>query len=70
MPRYEYYCDNCRHEVAVTLSIGQHDNSVPACPQCSGKDLHPLRKEQAFAAPAGSATTLCAFRNSAATTEV
>lgn len=24
MPRYEY-CDNCRREVAVTLSIGQHD---------------------------------------------
>ena len=35
MPLYEYYCDNCRREVAVTLSIGQHDTGVPACPQCS-----------------------------------
>jgi putative FmdB family regulatory protein len=42
MPRYEYYCDNCRCEVAVTLSIGQHDKGVPACPQCGGKDLRPL----------------------------
>jgi putative FmdB family regulatory protein len=42
MPVYEYYCDNWRREVAVTLSIGQHDKGVPACPQCSGKDLHPF----------------------------
>jgi putative FmdB family regulatory protein len=42
MPLYEYYCSNCRREVAITLSIGQHDKGVPACPQCSGKDLHPL----------------------------
>jgi hypothetical protein len=26
----------------VTLSIGEHDKSVPACPQCNGKDIRPL----------------------------
>ena len=42
MPVYEYLCDNCRREVTVTLPIREHDKGVPACPQCNGKDLHPL----------------------------
>ena len=42
MPLYEYYCDKCRRKVAVTLSIGQHDKDVPACPRCGGKAMHPL----------------------------
>ena len=42
MPVYEYYCDNCRSAVAVTLQIGEHDKGVPACPQCNGKDIRPL----------------------------
>jgi putative FmdB family regulatory protein len=42
MPLYEYYCDNCRRAVAGTLSIGEHGKSVPACPHCNGKELHPL----------------------------
>jgi putative FmdB family regulatory protein len=42
MPVYEYYCENCRRAVAVTLSIGEHDKGVPACPQCNGKDIRPL----------------------------
>ena len=28
MPVYEYYCDNGRRAVAVTLSIGEHDKGV------------------------------------------
>jgi predicted nucleic acid-binding Zn ribbon protein len=28
MPVYEYYCDNCRRAVAVTVSIGEHDKGV------------------------------------------
>ena len=42
MPVYEYYCDKCRREITVTLSIGEHSKGVPACPHCNGKDLHPL----------------------------
>ena len=42
MPRYEYYCNNCRRDVAITQSIGQHDKGMPTCPQCRGKDLRPL----------------------------
>jgi putative FmdB family regulatory protein len=42
MPVYEYHCDNCRREITVTLPIREHDKSVPACPQCGGRDLQPL----------------------------
>jgi putative FmdB family regulatory protein len=42
MPVYEYYCENCRRAVAVTLSIGEHNKGVPACPQCNSKDIRPL----------------------------
>ncbi len=42
MPLYESYCDNCRRAVVVTLSMGEHSKGVPACPYCTGKDLHPL----------------------------
>ena len=42
MPVYEYHCDNCSREVAVTLPIREHDKGVPACPQCGGQGLQPL----------------------------
>lgn len=42
MPIYEYYCDNCRRTIAVTLSMREHGKVVPACPQCGGKDPRPL----------------------------
>ena len=42
MPVYEYYCENSRRAVFVTLSIGEHDKGMPACPQCNGKDIRPL----------------------------
>jgi putative FmdB family regulatory protein len=42
MPVYEYYCDNCRRAITVTLTIGEHDKSTVSCPQCSAKDLRPL----------------------------
>jgi putative FmdB family regulatory protein len=42
MPVYEYYCDNCRRELTVTLPIREHDKGVPACPQCGSRGLQPL----------------------------
>jgi putative FmdB family regulatory protein len=42
MPVYEYYCDKCGRTIAVTLSMGEHGKTVPACPQCGGKDLRPV----------------------------
>ena len=42
MPVYEYYCDNCRRTMAMTLSISQHGKIAPVCPQCGGKSLQPV----------------------------
>lgn len=42
MPVYEYYCEKCRGEVTVTLSISEHDKAKVACPQCGGMALRPL----------------------------
>ena len=42
MPVYEYYCDNCRRDVSVTLSISEHDKAKVACPQCGSTALRPL----------------------------
>ena len=42
MPVYEYYCDNCRRDVSITLSISGHDKAKGACPQCANTALRPL----------------------------
>ncbi|HUF91016.1 MAG TPA: FmdB family zinc ribbon protein [Candidatus Limnocylindria bacterium] len=42
MPRYDYYCDACRKEVTLTMSIGEHEKASPACPECTGRPLRPL----------------------------
>jgi putative FmdB family regulatory protein len=42
MPVYEYYCDNCRRDVSITLSISEHDKATAACPQCANTTLRPL----------------------------
>jgi putative FmdB family regulatory protein len=42
MPAYEYYCDRCRGDVTVTLSISEHDKAKVACPQCGNTALRPL----------------------------
>ena len=42
MPHYEFYCEQCKKEVAVTLSIGQRERGDYKCPDCGGKKLQPL----------------------------
>jgi putative FmdB family regulatory protein len=42
MPVYEYYCDKCKRDVRVTLSISEHNKAKVACPRCSNKALRPL----------------------------
>ena len=42
MPLYEYYCDTCKREVALTMTISEHEKSSAACPQCGGHELRPL----------------------------
>jgi putative FmdB family regulatory protein len=42
MPAHEYYCDECRGDVTVTLSISEHDKTKAACPQSGCTALRPL----------------------------
>ncbi len=42
MPVYEYYCDKCRKEVTVPMTMSQHDKGDAVCPQCGGSGLQPL----------------------------
>jgi len=42
MPRYEYYCDACRKEVTLTMSMSEHEKTAAACPECQGRSLRPL----------------------------
>jgi putative FmdB family regulatory protein len=42
MPNYEFYCEKCKKEVAMTLSIGERERGSYSCPACGSKDLQPL----------------------------
>ena len=42
MPHYEFYCERCKKEVALTLSIGQRERGDYKCPVCGGTKLQPL----------------------------
>lgn len=41
MPTYEFYCERCRKEVTLTLTVREREASAPTCPQCRGP-LEPL----------------------------
>jgi putative FmdB family regulatory protein len=41
MPLYEYFCDRCQKEVAVTQSMSEHVKGA-ACPECGSRDMRPL----------------------------
>lgn len=42
MPHYDFYCEKCRKEVTMTLSITERERGDYACPQCASKQLQPL----------------------------
>jgi putative FmdB family regulatory protein len=42
MPVYEYFCEKCRKEVALTMTISEHGKATAACPQCGSRELRPL----------------------------
>jgi putative FmdB family regulatory protein len=41
MPLYEYFCNGCQKEVAVTQSMSEHAGGA-ACPACGSRDMRPL----------------------------
>jgi putative FmdB family regulatory protein len=42
MPQYEFFCETCRKEVAMTLTMGERERGEYKCPDCGGKKLQPL----------------------------
>ena len=42
MPLYEFYCDKCEKEVALTLSMSEKEKGAATCPQCGSREMRPL----------------------------
>jgi putative FmdB family regulatory protein len=42
MPLYEYYCETCRQEVTVAITMRERDAGSATCPRCQGRDVRPL----------------------------
>lgn len=42
MPHYEFYCEKCKKEVSITLTIGERERGGYGCPDCGSKELSPL----------------------------
>lgn len=41
MPHYEFYCERCKKEVTLILSIGERERGDYMCPGCGDKKLEP-----------------------------
>jgi putative FmdB family regulatory protein len=42
MPLYEYFCEHCKKDVTIPMTISQHDKAAAACPECGAQNLKPL----------------------------
>ncbi len=42
MPSYEFFCQTCKKEIVVTLTISERERGDYKCPTCGGKELEPL----------------------------
>ena len=45
MPLYEYYCETCRREVTLTMTISEHDKGGAVCPAVPGPRHPPTSRE-------------------------
>ena len=37
MPRYDFYCKDCKKEFTVNMTLAERDKSKPKCPKCNKK---------------------------------
>ncbi len=43
MPVYEYYCEVCKKEFEVTLTLDEHEHERKIkCPKCKGHRVHQM----------------------------
>ena len=40
MPRYEYYCEECKKTFEITLTLDEYEKGKIKCPKCDGKKVH------------------------------
>jgi len=40
MPRYEFYCDDCKKSFELILTLEEHNKGQFKCPKCAGKKVH------------------------------
>ena len=40
MPRYEFYCDDCKKPFEVILSLAEHEKGKIKCPHCGKQHVH------------------------------
>jgi len=40
MPRYEFYCEDCKKPFEIILTLEEYEKGKIKCPKCSGKRVH------------------------------
>ncbi len=40
MPRYEFFCEDCKKEFEVILTLAEYEKGDVKCPTCGGKKVH------------------------------
>ncbi len=40
MPRYEFYCEVCKKQFEMILSLAEYEKGRFKCPKCGGKKVH------------------------------
>ena len=40
MPRYEYYCEDCKKPFELILTLEEHERTKITCPKCKGTHVH------------------------------
>ena len=41
MPLYEYFCERCKREITITMTLSEHEKGGAACPHCASTTLRP-----------------------------
>jgi putative FmdB family regulatory protein len=39
MPTYDFYCQKCKKDFSLTMSIKGYEKKDFSCPQCKGKEI-------------------------------
>jgi putative FmdB family regulatory protein len=40
MPRYEFFCEDCKKPFEIILTLAEYEKGKIKCPKCGGKHVH------------------------------